>query len=67
MELEHAFQQSNLFISLQLILAGALSVPLAVGRPDIYRSFIGAAATVTVTFGPVLLLVYVLFEIVRLS
>ena len=66
MELEYLFQHSGSFMVLQLMM-GSLLVPAAMGRMDIYRSFVRTMATYVVSFGPVGLLVYVLIEISRLS
>lgn len=66
MELEYLFQHSGSFMILQLMM-GSLLVPAAFGRTDLYRSFVRSAASYVVSFGPVALLVYVLFEVSRLS
>jgi hypothetical protein len=66
MELEYLFQHSGSFVILQLMM-GSLMVPAAMGRMDLYRSFVRSTASYVVSFGPVGLLVYVLFEISRLS
>jgi len=49
------------------LLMGSLMVPAMINRVDLYRSFIRTAASHIVSFGPFLLLVYVLFEVSRLS
>jgi hypothetical protein len=66
MELEYLFQHSGSFVVLQLVM-GSLMVPAAIGRMDLYRSFVRSTASYVVSFGPVALLVYVLFEVSRLS
>ena len=66
MELEYLFQHSGSFMVLQLMM-GSLLVPAAMGRMDIYRSFVRTMASYVVSVGPVGLLVYVLIEISRLS
>jgi hypothetical protein len=66
MELEYLFQHSGSFMILQLMM-GSLLVPAAIGRADLYRSFVRSAASYVVSFGPVAILVYVLFEVSRLS
>jgi hypothetical protein len=66
MELEYLFQHSGSFMILQLIM-GSLLVPAAFGRTDLYRMFVRSTASYVVSFGPVALLVYVLFEVSRLS
>jgi len=67
MELEHAFQQSNYFLLFQLIFMGSLLVPSMVGRTDIYGKAVRTAASLTVSFGPVAILLYVLFEVSQLN
>ena len=66
MELEYVLQHSEPFMFLQLMM-GSLLVPAAMGRMDLYRSFVRGAASYVVSFGPFVLLVYVLFEVSRLS
>ncbi len=66
MELEHLFQQSGFFMTLQMVFMGALLIPAVAGRIDIYRIFVRSAASNIVTFGPMGLLGYVLYEVARL-
>jgi hypothetical protein len=66
MELEYLFQHSGSFMILQLMM-GSLMVPAAIGRMDLYRAFVRSTASYVVSCGPVALLVYVLFEVSRLS
>jgi hypothetical protein len=66
MELEYLFQHSGSFMVLQLMM-GSLMVPAAIGRIDLYRLFVRSTASYVVSFGPVGILVYVLFEVSRLS
>ncbi|MEK6744354.1 MAG: hypothetical protein AABZ15_12120 [Nitrospirota bacterium] len=66
MELEYLFQHSGPFMVMQLMM-GSLLVPAAMGRVDLYRAFVRNMASYVVSFGPVALLVYVLFEVSRLS
>jgi len=66
MELEYLLQHSGSFLFLQLMM-GSLLVPAAMGRIDLYRMFVRSTASYVVSFGPVALLVYVLFEVSRLS
>ncbi len=67
MELEHLFQQSTAFMTLQLVFMSSLLVPAAVGRIDIYRVFVRSAASNVVTFGPMALLGYMLYEVSKLA
>ncbi len=67
MELEHLFQQTRFFMTLQLVFAVSLLVPVAVGRVDIYRVFVTKTASNVVTFGPMGMLVYILYEVSKLA
>ncbi len=67
MELEHAFQQSGYLAALQVFIAGSLLAPGFFGSRDLYRRFISAGTTCVVSFGPMALLVYVLYRLSRLS
>ena len=67
MELEHLFQQTRFFMTLQLVFAAALLIPAAAGRIEIYRTFIRNTASNVVTFGPMGLLVYMLYEVSKLA
>jgi hypothetical protein len=67
MELEHAFQQSGFLVALQLLIAGSLLAPGVLGRSDMYRMFVATVASHVVSFGPVALLVYVLYRVSLLS
>jgi len=67
MELEHLFRQSEFFLTLQLVLTGSLFIPGMIGRTDLYRSFVRKVASNVVSFGPMGLLVYVLYNVSRLG
>ena len=67
MELEHLFPHSPSFLILQLMAAGSLLIPAALGRAELYRMGIREMASNVVTFGPVALLGYVLYEVSKLS
>lgn len=67
MELEHLFQQSGAFTAFQLVFMSALLVPGALGRADIYRALAGKLASFVVTFGPMALLVFTLYQVSRLG
>jgi hypothetical protein len=67
MEFEHALQQSNYYLMFQMMFMGSLLVPSLLGRTDIYGKAVQTAATLTVSFGPVAILLYVLFEVTRLN
>jgi hypothetical protein len=67
MELDHVFHYSNFFVAIQILFAGSLLVPATIGRLDLYRSFVRKIASSVVTVGPVGLLLYILYEVSRLS
>jgi hypothetical protein len=67
MEFEHAFQQSNCFLLFQMMFMGALLVPGMLGRTDMYGKAIRTVTAMTVNFGPVAILLYVLFEVAQLN
>jgi hypothetical protein len=67
MELEHAFQQSGFLVAFQLMILGSLIAPGVLGGSTLYHRFVKAAASYVVSFGPVALLVYVLYKVSHLS
>lgn len=67
MELEHLFQPSGAFTAFQFVFMSSLLVPGILGRPDMYRSAANTLASLVVTFGPMGLLLYILYEISFLS
>jgi hypothetical protein len=67
MELEHIFNVSGLSLALQLFFAGSLMVPAVMGRVDLYHAFVRKLTVSVVTYGPMGLLVYVLYEVSRLA
>ncbi len=66
MDFDHAFHQAGFVLALQLMALGSLLTPAVMGRSDLYRLFMGKAASLVVTFGPVGLLGYILYEVSRL-
>jgi hypothetical protein len=67
MEFEHAFQQSNIFLMFQMMFMGSLLVPSMLGRMDLYSKGVRALASNVVSFGPIAMLVYVLYQVSRLN
>ncbi len=67
MELEHAFQQSGFLVAFQLLVVGSLMVPGALGGSALYHRFVRTVASYVVSFGPMALLVYVLYKVSHLS
>ncbi len=67
MELEHLFQQSAAFTAFQLVFMSAIILPGAFGREDLYRMLAKTLASCVVTFGPMGLLLYILYQVSLLS
>jgi len=67
MDFEHAFLQSNVFMLFQMMFMGSLLVPSIIGRIDLYGKVVRALASNVVSFGPVALLVYVLYQVSNLN
>jgi hypothetical protein len=66
MELEHVFQQSGFIVAMQVFIAGSLLAPGVLGGSALYHRFVSAAATYVVSFGPMALLVYMLYRVSHL-
>ena len=66
MELEHAFQQSNFFLMFQMMFLGSLLVPSMLGRMDLYNKVVKALTSNVVSFWPVAMLAYVLYQVSHL-
>jgi hypothetical protein len=67
MDFEHAFLQSNFFVIFQMMFMGSLLVPGIIGRTDLYGKVARTLASHVVSFGPVALLVYVLYQVSHLN
>jgi hypothetical protein len=67
MDFEHVFQQAGFLSALHMMIAASLLAPGVMGRSDLYRVFAGKVATYLVTFGPISMLIYVLYAVSRLS
>ena len=67
MELEHAFQQSGYLVAIQLMIVGSLLAPGVLGGSALYYRFVRTMTSYVVSFGPVALLVYVLYKVAHLS
>jgi hypothetical protein len=67
MEFEHAFMQSNIFMIFQMMFMVSLLVPSIIGRIDLYGKVVRALASNVVSFGPVAMLVYVLYQVSHLN
>ena len=66
MEIEHAFQQSGFLVAFQLMVLGSLFVPAVIGGSALYHRFMRTMASYVVSFGPMGLLVYVLYRVSHL-
>jgi hypothetical protein len=67
MDFEHAFLQSNFFVLFQMMFMASLLVPGIIGRIDLYGKVVRALTSNVVSFGPVALLVYVLYNVSHLN
>jgi len=67
MELEHEFMQSNFFMIFQMMFMVSMLVPSLIGRIDLYGKVVRVFASNVVSFGPIALLVYVLYQVSHLG
>ena len=67
MEFEHAYMQSNFFMIFQMLFMGSLIVPSIIGRIDLYGKVMRVLASNVISFGPVALLVYILYHVSHLN
>jgi len=67
MELEHAFQQSGFLVAVQIMVIGSALAPVAMGNATLYHKFVRDLASWVVSFGPLAVLVYVLYKVSRMS
>ena len=66
MDLEHLFQQSNFFLMFQMLFMSSLLVPTMINRTDLYGKVVRSLALNVVSFGPLAILAYVLYEVTLL-
>jgi hypothetical protein len=67
MELEHAFQQSGFLVAFQVMVVGSLMASVAIGGPALLHRFVRTLASYVVSFGPMAILVYMLYKLSQLS
>ncbi len=67
MDFEHAFQQSNFFVMFQMMFMGSLLVPGMIGRTDLYGKVVRTVTSHVVSFWPMVMLVYVLYQVSHLN
>lgn len=66
MELEHAFQQPGFVAAIQLMVLSVFAPGIIMGS-GIYQRFVKTAASYVVSFGPLAILIYVLYQVSRLA
>jgi hypothetical protein len=67
MELEYIFLQTGAFTLFQFLFMSSLLIPSLVGRTDIFPAFVRTLASYVVSFGPLVLLGYVLHAVSKLQ
>ncbi len=67
MDFEHAFQQSGFLVALQLMVIGSVVAPAAMGGSALLQRFVRAIASYVVSFGPMAILIYMLYKLSRIS
>ncbi len=67
MDFEHVFQQTGFLLALHIVIVVSVIGPGAMGRSDFYRIIVGKVASLVVTFGPMVMLLYILYIVSRLS
>jgi len=67
MELEHAFQQSGFLVAFQLMVVASLLAPGVIGGTAVYHWFVRSIASAVVSYGPMALLVYILYKVSHMS
>ena len=63
MELEHQFQSSNLLVAFQLMIVSSLMASGLLRGTALYQRFVRAAASYVVSFGPMAILIYILYRV----
>lgn len=67
MELEHLFQQTTFFMTLQAVFMASVYMIEQMSSVELVNRFVRNLAHAVVNVGPMALLVYVLFEVSRFS
>ncbi len=67
MDFEHAFQQSGFLVAFQLMIITSVAAPAALGCPGLVHKFVRTLASYVVSFGPMAILVYVLYKLSQMS
>jgi len=66
-EFEHVFQQSGFISALQVMMLGVVMAAGVAGKNEQYCGFVEKATIGMVTFGPMAMLIYVLYSVSRFS
>ncbi len=67
MDFEHAFQQSGFLVAFQIMVIGSILAPAAMGGEALVHRFVRAVASCVVSFGPMAILIYMLYKISQMS
>jgi hypothetical protein len=67
MNFEHAFQQSGFLVAFQLMLIGSIVAPAEMGGEALLHKFIRTMASFVVSFGPMAILIYMLYRLSQMS
>ena len=67
MDFEHAFQQSGFLAAFQLMIIGSIVAPAILGGEALLHRFVRTLASYVVSFGPMAILVYMLYKLSRMS
>lgn len=67
MGLEHAFQQTGFLVALQLMIVGSVLAPGVLGGAVLFQRFVTTAASYVVSFGPIAVLIYMLYRVSQLG
>jgi hypothetical protein len=67
MEFEHLYQEAAYISAIQMMILGAILAAGVAGYNDLYRRFMEKVTSCVVTFGPISMLIYVLYSISHLS
>jgi len=66
-DFEHMFQQSGFITAFQTLIFGSLMIIGVAGKDERFRRVIEKATSSMITFGPMAVLLYVLYSVSHLS
>lgn len=67
MDFEHAFQQSGFLVAFQILVIGSIMAPATMSGDALVHRFVRTIASYVVSFGPMAILVYMLYKISQMS